>query len=111
MEACATAHHWDRMTAAWIGLTPRQHSTGGKPRLGRITKQGDPYLRWLLVAGAMSAVKNARKHGTTDPWLAERVAHKPTKVAAMALANKNARIAWRPHRSRKRRSRRKPSRR
>ncbi len=83
-----------RMMAAWIGLVPKQNSTGGKQRLGRISKQGDPYLRWLLVAGAMSVVKNAKKHGTTDPWLAELVAHKPTKVAAVALANKNARIAW-----------------
>ena len=83
-----------RMMAAWIGLTPRQNSTGGKQRLGRITKQGDPYLRWLLVAGAMSVIRQAKIHGTTDPWLAELIARKPTKVAAVALANKNARIAW-----------------
>ncbi len=82
------------MMAAWIGLTPRQNATGGMQRRGRISKQGDPYLRWLLVAGAMSVVKNAKKHGTTDPWLAALIAHKPTKVAAVALANKNARIAW-----------------
>ncbi len=83
-----------RMMAAWIGLVPKQNSTGGKQRLGRISQQGDPYLRWLLVVGAMSVVKNAKKHGTTDPWLAALVAHKPTTIAAVALANKNARIAW-----------------
>jgi len=83
-----------RMMAAWIGITPRQHSTGGKQRLGRITKQGDPYLRWLLVAGAMSVIRQAKIHGTDDPWLAELIARKPTEVAAVALANKNARIAW-----------------
>ena len=83
-----------RMMAAWIGLTPRQISTGGKQRRGRISKPGDSYLRWLLVAGAMSVVNHAKKHGTTDPRLAERIAHKPTKVAAVALVNRNARIAW-----------------
>ena len=61
-----------RMMAAWIGLAPRQNSTGAKQRLGRISKQGDSSLRWLLVAGAMSVVKPAKKHGTTDPWLAGR---------------------------------------
>lgn len=83
-----------RMMAAWIGLVPRQNSTGGKERMGRISKQGDQYLRWLLVAGAMSVIKQAKRRGTTDPWLAGIIADKPTKVAAVALANKNARIAW-----------------
>ena len=83
-----------RMMAAWIGIVPKQNSTGGKQRLGRISKQGDPYLRWLLVAGAMSVIKQAKRRGTTDPWLANIIATKPTKVAAVALANKNARIAW-----------------
>jgi transposase len=80
--------------AAWIGLTPREGSTGGKQRLGQISKQGDPYLRWLLVAGAMTVILHAKRRGTADPWLAGIIAHKPTKVAAVALANKNARIAW-----------------
>jgi transposase len=83
-----------RGMAAWIGLTPREGSTGGKQRLGQISKQGDPYLRWLLVAGAMTVIRHAKRRGTADPWLAGIIAHKPTKVAAVALANKNARIAW-----------------
>ncbi len=84
-----------RELAAWIGLVPRQNSTGGKQRLGKISKQGDQYLRWLLVAGAMSVIQQAKRRGTTNlPWLAELIARKPTKVAAVALANKNARIVW-----------------
>ena len=84
-----------RELAAWIGLVPRQNSTGGKQRLGRISKQGDQYLRWLLVAGALSVVRHARgKDPATMPWLAGIIARKPTKVAAVALANKNARTAW-----------------
>ncbi len=84
-----------RELAAWIGLVPRQNSTGGKQRLGKISKQGDRYLRWLLVAGAMSVVLHARRRGTANlPWLADIIARKPTKVAAVALANKTARIVW-----------------
>lgn len=79
--------------AAWIGLVPRQNSSGGKARLGRISKRGDQYLRWLLVAGAMSVVNNAKRSGKPSPWLATMIANKPTKVAAVALANKNARVA------------------
>ena len=83
-----------RAMAAWIGLVPKQTSSGGKERLGRISKQGDQYLRWLLVAGAMTVIRHARRNGTSDPWLANLIADKPTKLAAVALANKNARIAW-----------------
>ena len=84
-----------RELAAWIGLVPRQNATGGKQRLGRISKQGDQYLRWLLVAGAMSVILQAKRRGTTNlPWLADLMARKPTKVAAVALANKIARVAW-----------------
>lgn len=83
-----------RELAAWIGLVPRQNSTGGKQRLGRISKQGDPYLRWLLVAGALSVIRQAKRRGTASPWLAGIIARKPTKVAAVALANKNARRVW-----------------
>lgn len=84
-----------RELAAWIGLVPRQNSTGGKQRLGKISKQGDQYLRWLLVAGAMSVILHAKRRGTTNlPWLADIIARKPTKVAAVALANKTARIVW-----------------
>jgi transposase len=83
-----------RGMAAWIGLVPRQNSTGGKAHMGRISKQGDHYLRWLLVAGAMTVIRHAKRRGTNLPWLATMIADKPTKVAAVALANKNARIAW-----------------
>jgi transposase len=73
---------------------PKQHSTGGKERLGRITKQGNRYLRWLLVAGAMAVIRYARQHGTKQLWLTRIMARRPTKVAAVALANKIARMAW-----------------
>jgi transposase len=83
-----------RNLAAWIGLVPKQHSTGGKERLGGITKQGNRYLRWLLVAGAMAVIRYARQHGTKRLWLTRIMARRPTKVAAVALANKIARMAW-----------------
>jgi len=83
-----------RSLAAWIGLVPRQHSTGGKERLGRISKQGNRYLRWLLVAGAMAVIRYARQHGTKRAWLARLIDRRPIEVAAVALANKIARIAW-----------------
>ena len=84
-----------RELAAWIGLVPRQTSTGGKQRLGRISKAGDHYLRWLLVAGAMTVIRHGRRTNFAKrPWLADLVARKPTKLAAVALANKNARTAW-----------------
>jgi transposase len=84
-----------RCLAAWIGLVPKQHTTGGKDRLGSITKQGNRYLRWLLVVGAMAVIRYARKHGTERrPWLARLMERRPTKVAAVALANKIARMAW-----------------
>jgi transposase len=83
-----------RSLAAWIGLVPRQHSTGGKERLGGISKQGNRYLRWLLVAGAMAVIRYARQHGTKRLWLARIIERRPIKVAAVALANKIARMAW-----------------
>ncbi len=84
-----------RNLAAWIGLVPKQHTTGGKDRLGSITKQGNRYLRWLLVVGAMAVIRYAQKHGTQKrPWLGRLMERRPTKVAAVALANKIARIAW-----------------
>jgi transposase len=83
-----------RNLAAWIGLVPKQHSTGGKERLGGISKQGNRYLRWLLVAGAMAVIRYARQHGTKRLWLARLMERRPTKVAAVALANKIARMAW-----------------
>ena len=84
-----------RNLAAWIGLVPRQHSTGGKDKLGGITKQGNRYLRWLLVTGAMAVIRYAKKHGSgRRPWLARLMERRHTKVAAVALANKMARMAW-----------------
>ena len=83
-----------REFAAWIGLVPRQHSTGGKERLGSISKQGDRYLRRLLVVGAISIVRTARMRPDKYPWVIELLARRPAKVVAVALANKMARIAW-----------------
>src|SRR6266699_4994466 len=83
-----------RSLAAWIGLVPKQHSTGGKERLGSIPKQGNRYLRWLLVAGAMAVIRYARQHGTKRPWLIRIMDRRPAMVAAVALANKIARMAW-----------------
>ena len=81
--------------SAWIGLTPRQNSSGGKERLGGITKQGDRYLRSLFYAGALAVIRYAKKHGTEHrPWLTSLLARRPVKVAAIALANKLARMAW-----------------
>jgi transposase len=83
-----------RNLAAWIGLVPKQHSTGGKERLGGISKQGNRYLRWLLVTGAMAVIRYARRHGTRRLWLTRLMERRPIKVAAVALANKIARMAW-----------------
>lgn len=83
-----------REFAAWIGLVPRQNSTGGKERLGGISKQGDRYLRRLLIVGAMAVIRHARCHPDKHPWLIQLLARRPAKVAAVALANKTARIAW-----------------
>ena len=84
-----------RNFSAWIGLVPKQHSSGGKDRLGSISKQGDRYLRGLFVAGALAVIRYAKIHGTKHrPWLAALLARRPTKVAAIALANKIARMAW-----------------
>jgi transposase len=89
-----TAFSSGRNLAAWIGLVPRQHSTGGKDRLGGISKQGNRYLRWLLIAGAMAVIRYARQHGTKRLWLVRLMERRPPKVAAVALANKIARMAW-----------------
>lgn len=81
--------------AAWIGLTPRDHSTAGKQRLGAITRAGDPALRSVLVVGAMAVVRQAlRNPAKASPWLVDLLKRKPRKLAAVALANKTARIAW-----------------
>ena len=84
-----------RNFSAWIGLVPKQYSSGGKDRLGSISKQGDRYLRSLFTAGALAVIRYAKIHGTRHrPWLAALLARRPTKVAAIALANKIARMAW-----------------
>jgi transposase len=84
-----------RHFSAWIGLIPRQHSSGGREKLGSISKQGDRYLRGLFTAGAMAVIRYAKIHGTKHrPWLIALLARRPTKVAAIALANKIARMAW-----------------
>jgi transposase len=84
-----------RHFSAWIGLVPRQRSSGGKNRLGSISKQGDRYLRGLFTAGALAVIRYAKIYGTGHrPWLTALLARRPTKVAAIALANKLARMAW-----------------
>jgi transposase len=84
-----------RNFSAWVGLVPRQHSSGGTDKLGSISKQGDRYLRSLFTAGALAVIRYAKIHGTQHrPWLAALLARRPTKVAAIALANKIARMAW-----------------
>jgi transposase len=84
-----------RNFSAWIGLVPKQHSSGGKDRLGSISKQGDRYLRSLFMAGALAVIRYAKIHGIKHrPWLTALLVRRPTKVAAIALANKIARMAW-----------------
>lgn len=84
-----------RAFSAWIGLVPKQHSSGGRDKLGHITKKGNPELRRLLVAGAMSIIIRAKLDGfTRHPWLVRLLERKPTKVAAIALANKIGRMIW-----------------
>jgi transposase len=83
-----------RNLAAWIGLVPKQNSSGGKERLGGISKQGDRYLRQMLVVGALSVIRYAERHGARRPWLVQLMARRTTKVAAVALANKMARMIW-----------------
>jgi transposase len=84
-----------RNFSAWVGLVPKQRSSGGKDRLGHISKQGDRYLRSLFVAGALAVIRYAKIHGTKHrPWLTALLARRPTKIAAIALANKIARMAW-----------------
>jgi transposase len=83
-----------RQFAAWIGLVPRQHSTGGKERLRGITKQGDPYIRRLLIIGAQAVLRFSRHRAPTSSWTSALLTRRPVMVVAVALANKMARIAW-----------------
>lgn len=84
-----------RQLAAWLGLVPRQHASGGKPMLLGISKRGDAYLRTLLIHGARSVLRvAARRTGNVSAWLKQLLERRHTNVAAVALANKNARIVW-----------------
>ena len=90
-HAFASGRHF----AAWLGLTPKDHSTAGKTRLGKITRAGDERLRSVLVAGATAVIQQAKhRRGHPSPWLIALLKRKPPKLAAVALANKIARIAW-----------------
>jgi transposase len=81
--------------SAWIGLVPKQNSSGGREKLGSISKQGDRYLRSLFTAGALAVIRYAKIHGSKHrPWLTKLLERRATKVAAIALANKIARMAW-----------------
>ena len=85
-----------RHLAAWLGLTPREHSSGGKQRMGGISRAGDERLRQLLVVGATAVIRHASRPGARRAflWLTQLLARKPRKLAAVALANKTARIVW-----------------
>jgi len=90
------AHGFDsgRQLAAWLGLVPRQHSSGGKTNLLGMSKRGDAYLRTLLIHGARSVIYRATQRGDERDWLVQLTARRNKNVAAVALANKTARIAW-----------------
>jgi len=89
-----SAFRTGRDLAAWIGLTPRSNSSGGKERLGAISKRGNKQLPTLLIVGATSVLKQAKRGLLLPPWLASLMARRPYKVAAVALANRMARTIW-----------------
>ncbi|WP_372573543.1 IS110 family transposase [Ruegeria jejuensis] len=90
-----TLFRYARQFAAWLGLVPRQNSSGGKDRLGRITKMGDGYLRKLLVVGATAVLRRAvRTQTQIGEWVRHLLERKPSRLVSVALANKTARIAW-----------------
>jgi transposase len=96
----ATVFRSGRHFAAWLGITPREHSTAGRQRLGKISREGDESLRQLLVLGATAVIQQANRRvdpaapDRVSPWLRQLLARKPKKLAAVALANKTARIIW-----------------
>jgi transposase len=92
--ADAKVFHSSRDFAAWIGLTGRDHGTGGKHRPGHISKKGDRMLRALLISGASAVLRHQKKRGVSDPWLRDMLARRPYKVVMVALAAKTARILW-----------------
>jgi transposase len=83
-----------RQLAAWLGIVPRQHSSGGKPTLLGISKRGDCYLRTLLIHGARAVIKAAEYKSDADPWIKRLIARRNKNIATVALANKNARTIW-----------------
>jgi transposase len=89
-----TAFRSGRDFAAWVGLVPREDSSGGKHKLGPISKRGDRYLRRILVGGALSILRRAKLNPQRYPWVTRLLARRPFKVVAIALANKMARVAW-----------------
>ena len=89
-----TIFHSGRDLAAWIGLVPRQNSSGGKERLGSISKAGHSYLRQMLVVGATAVIRYADRSAARRPWLAQLLTRRKAKIAAVALANKTARTVW-----------------
>src|SRR5262249_28415174 len=95
MRSSASVRRWPRDFSAWIGLVPKQNSSAGKEKLGNISKRGDRYLRSLFTTGALAVIRYAKLDGAKHrPWLTALLARRPTKVAAIALANKIARTAW-----------------
>jgi len=91
----ASQFHSGRQLAAWLGLVPRQYSSGGRERLGRISKRGDGYLRKLLVHGARTVLLwSRRKKENRSAWLEALLARRPTNVVLVAMANKTARVVW-----------------
>ena len=90
----ATLFKSGRQFAAWLGLTPRTHSSGGKERLVGITKQGDGYIRRLLVIGATAVIRLARQDNASKAWAAKLLERESARLVSVALANKTARIAW-----------------
>ena len=96
MEACSSSHYWAREITklghdVWVGLTPLNKSSGGKERLGRISKMGNQYLRKLLVTGMTSRVRAAKYYPErVDPWTASILDKKPTRLATVAMVNKTA---------------------
>lgn len=90
----ATCFDSGRQLAAWLGLVPRQHSSGGKPTLLGISKRGDTYLRTLLIHGARAVVRIAGNKPDQNTWLGKLLARRNKNVVAVALANKNARVVW-----------------
>ena len=83
-----------RQLAAWLGVVPRQHSSGGKPNLLGMSKRGDAYLRTMLIHGARSVIYRATQKADPNDWVTNVAARRNKNVAAVALANKNARIVW-----------------